>query len=117
MSNPTKTLNNVELPEDRFWEFEYESPTQVHWYRKNVTAEEVAEDTARSPREYKESISDEQMAYSMTLRYENGWSVDFTTPSVMKGMGDYDGRYSVKSVSLEEALDHVERMFAEKEPA
>jgi hypothetical protein len=117
-SKPSKTIDDVTLPRNKHWEFEYESPTQGHWYRKNVPAEEIAEDSEiYSAEDYEEKFSDEQLAFSMTLRYgDSGWTVSFVAPSIMRGMGDVDNRYSMNSGTLEEALSHIEEMFEEKRP-
>jgi hypothetical protein len=117
-NNLDKTLDDVDIPRDENWEFEYETATQSHWYRKNVSAEEAAEDTdAYSPQDYREKISDEYMAFSVTIRYDDsGWTVSFVAPSIRKGMGDVDSRYSMKAGTLEEAITHVERVLERKGP-
>lgn len=117
-NNPNKTLDDVEIPRDEYWDFEYETATQSHWYRKNVSAEEVAEDSeAYSAQDYREKISDEYMAFSITIRYgESGWTVSFVAPSIRKGMGDVDSRYSMKAGTLEEAITHIEGVLKEKGP-
>lgn len=118
VNTPDKTLDDIKIPDDEHWDFEYETATQSHWYRKNVSAEEVAEDSdAYSAQDYREKISDEYMAFSMTVRYdESGWTVSFVAPSIRKGMGDVDSRYSMKAGTLKEAVAHVERVFEEKGP-
>lgn len=117
-NTPDKTLDDVEIPRDENWTFEYETAIQSHWYRKNVPAEEIAEDSdAYTASDYEERISDEHMAFSMTIRHgESGWTVSFVAPSIRKGMGDVDKRYSMNAGTLEEALAHVERIFVKKGP-
>ena len=88
-SKPNKTLDDIEIPRDEDWEFEYETDTQAHWYRKDVPAEEIAEDSeVYTADDYREQISDEHMAFSMTILYDqSGWTVSFVAPSIRKGMG------------------------------
>lgn len=118
MDEPQRTLDDVELPENEHWDFEYETPLQGHWLRDNVPAEEVAEDSdAFSPEDYREQLSDEMLAFSMTIRWnKEGWTVTFVSPSVRRGIGDVDGRYSMDAGTLDEAIQHVEEMLHKKSP-
>ena len=116
-SKPSRTLDDVStLPSHPQWEFEPETNTQAHWTRKDVPVDELAEDSkAFGPEDYEE-IGSYYHAYSMTLSHESGekWSVSFTSPNPQRGMGDYDNRFSVTGVSLDDALKHVKKTMEQK---
>jgi hypothetical protein len=51
----------------------------------------------------------------MTIRYDQaGWTVSFVAPSIRKGMGDVDNRYSMSSGFIEDAVAHIKKIFEKK---